>query len=63
MKNKEGKEISKPSSQWSELKKRNFFLNSKFMNAPFYVLDKKEFHRFLGCTNAYEIWRKACSYL
>ena len=38
--------------------KRKMSLNSKCMNALFYVLDKKEFHRVLCCTNAYEVWKK-----
>lgn len=27
------------------------------MNALFFALDKKEFHRLSNCSNAYEIWR------
>ncbi|KAH9751667.1 Endonuclease [Citrus sinensis] len=42
----------------SELDKKKMSLNSKAMNALFYALDKKEFHRVSNCSNAYEIWRK-----
>ena len=42
-KNKVGDDILKPSSQWSELEKKNISLNSKAMNALFCPLDHKEF--------------------
>ena len=53
-KNEEGEEIPKPSSKWNESETRKMSLNSKAMNALFCALDKKEFHRVLGCENAYE---------
>ena len=54
-KNEEWEEILKPSREWSEVKKKKASLNYKAINALFYVLDKKEFHRVLGCSNACEI--------
>ena len=51
-KNEVGDDIGKPSSQWSELKKKKMSLNSKAMNALFCTLDKKEFHRVSSCESA-----------
>ena len=45
IKNEVKDDILKPSSQWSELEKKNISLNYKVMNALFCALDKKEFHR------------------
>ena len=44
-KNEVGDDIPKPSTQWSELEKKEISLNSKTRNALFCVLDKKEFHK------------------
>ena len=54
-KNKEGEEIPKPSSHWSELEKKKMSLNSTTMNALFYALDKKEFQRVSSCESAKKI--------
>lgn len=51
-------EFLKPSHEWNESKNKKTSLNSKTVNALFCVLDKKEFHRVLGCFNAYEVRRK-----
>ena len=53
-----GDDIPKPSSQWSELEKKNISLNSKAMNALFCALDKKEFHRVSSCESVQEIQDK-----
>ena len=58
IKNEVGDDIPKPSSQWSELEKKKISLNSKTMNALFWALDKKEFHRVCSCESAQEIWNK-----
>ena len=46
----------------SESDRKKMSLNSKIMNALFYALNKKEFHRVSNCSNAYEIWRKLVMY-
>ena len=51
-------DIPKPSGEWNELEKRKSCLNSKVVNALFFALDKKEFHRVSNCESAYEIWNK-----
>ncbi|KAH9697863.1 hypothetical protein KPL71_023789 [Citrus sinensis] len=57
-KNEVAEDIPKPSREWNELEKRKTSLNSKVMNALFYALDKKEFHRVSSCESANEIWQK-----
>ena len=57
-KNEVGEDIPKPSRDWNEFDKRKASLNSKAMNALFYALDKKEFHRVSSCESANEIWHK-----
>ena len=54
-KNEVGDDISKPSSQLSELERKKISLNSKAMNALFCALDKKEFHRVSSCESVQEI--------
>ena len=54
IKDEEEEEIPKRLCEQSEAEKKKAFLNSKAM---FCALDKKEFHRVLGCSNAYEINR------
>ena len=44
-----GEDIPKPSQEWNELEKRKTSLNSKFLNALFCALDKKEFYRVSNC--------------
>ena len=58
LKNEVGDDIPKASSHWSELEKKKISLNSKAMNALFYTLDKKEFHKISSCESAQEIWNK-----
>ena len=58
IKNEAGDDIPKPSSQQSELEKKNISLNSKAMNALFCTLDKTKFHRVSSCESAQEIWNK-----
>ena len=43
--------------EWGK-KKKKASLNSKAVNVLFYASDKKEFHRVLGCSNTYEIYKK-----
>ena len=57
-KNEVGEDISKPLQEWNELEKRKASLNSKFMNALFCTVDKKEFHRVSSCESANENWHK-----
>ncbi|KAH9697387.1 hypothetical protein KPL71_023585 [Citrus sinensis] len=57
-KNEVGEDIPKPSRDWNEFEKRKASLNSKAMNALFWALDKKEFHRVSSCESANEIWHK-----
>ena len=36
---------SLPINDWNDLKKKTFSLNTRAMNALFYILDKNEFNR------------------
>ena len=54
-KNEKEIEVLKPSCEWSEVEKKKASVNSKAMNVLFCVLDKKEFYRVSGYSNAYEI--------
>lgn len=57
-KNKEGEEILKSSREQSEVEKKKASLNSNAMNALFCALDKKEYNKVSGHSNAYLILRK-----
>lgn len=57
-KDEELEEIPKPSRESSESEKKKTSLNSKFMNALFCAIDKKEFHKVLDCSNVYKIQKK-----
>ena len=54
-KNEVGEDISKPSRDWNEFKKRKTSLNFKAVNALFCAPDKKDFHRVSSCESANEI--------
>ena len=58
IKNEVGEDIPKPSREWNELENSKASLNSRATSALFCALDKKEFHRVSGYSNANEIWRK-----